>query len=173
MKIPDGNSVYGFITRRTPHRLHVTYKRKIRKKKLAGTPGHGTHPVVYDSVVSMSGLQRWAEDEGMETIDLFGDNSHTQFFGRMWPTPRSEVSRYSRSDTSRRATRTSWLSSANRSRRTESRWYLTERSVISNGDPLEASPTGQRRRLILSRLSLSGPFPTARWAHRRATDDQR
>lgn len=85
VRIPDGNSVYGFITRRTPHRLHVTYKRRVRKKNLAGTAGHGPYPVVYDEVISLCGLQKWAQNHGLETVDLFGDNSHTQFFGRLEP----------------------------------------------------------------------------------------
>ena len=48
IKIPDGKSVYGWMARTTPHWAHVKYKRWIRRKKLAGTPGHGPYPVVYD-----------------------------------------------------------------------------------------------------------------------------
>ena len=44
IKVPDGDSVYGWITRMTPHWVHVKYKRWIRRKKLAGTPGHGPYP---------------------------------------------------------------------------------------------------------------------------------
>lgn len=82
LRMPDGDSVYSFITRLAPHRLHVTYKRRIRRKPLAGTPGHGPYPVVYDDVVSLRGALAWAEQHGLEVIALYGDNSHLRFFGR-------------------------------------------------------------------------------------------
>ncbi len=82
IKIPDRDSVYAFLARYTPHRMHVLYKRVVRRRKLAGTPGHGPYPVVYDPVVSLSGLQRWAASHELETVSIFGDNSHIEFFGR-------------------------------------------------------------------------------------------
>jgi len=85
VKIPDGRSVYGFLARRTPHRLHVLYKRKIRRKPLAGTPGHGPHPVVYDPIVSRVGILAWARKHDLELLALVGDNSHLTFFGRLAP----------------------------------------------------------------------------------------
>ena len=83
IKIPDGHSVYGFLTRWTPHYLHVRYKRWIRRKPLAGTPGHGPYPVVYDHVISLQAIQAWASSRGMEPVRILGENSHLEFFGRM------------------------------------------------------------------------------------------
>jgi len=66
IKIPDGDSVYGFLTRITPHQVHVLYKRWIRRKPLAGTPGHGPYPVVYDNVISLDGITAWASARDLE-----------------------------------------------------------------------------------------------------------
>lgn len=85
VKIPDGRSVYGFLARRTPHSLHVQYKRRIRRKPLAGTPGHGPYPVVYDDVVTRAGMVSWAEAHGLELLTLVGENGHLAFFGRLAP----------------------------------------------------------------------------------------
>jgi len=85
VKIPDRDSVYGFLTRMTPHRFHVWYKRRIRRKPLAGTAGHGPYPVVYDRVVSLRGITRWADSRGLHVVALYGDNSHLHFFGRAAP----------------------------------------------------------------------------------------
>jgi len=85
VKIPDGNSVYGFLTRRTPHKWHVIYKRKIRRKPLAGTPGHGPYPVVYDAVISRDGLLDWAKARDLELLSLVGENGHLDFFGKLAP----------------------------------------------------------------------------------------
>ena len=85
IKIPDGDSVYGFLTRITPHQVHVLYKRWIRRKPLAGTPGHGPYPVVYDDVISLDGITAWASAHDLEVIATYGDNSHLQFFGRLAP----------------------------------------------------------------------------------------
>ncbi|MFI5044546.1 MAG: class I SAM-dependent methyltransferase [Acidimicrobiales bacterium] len=81
IKVPDGDSVYGWITRMTPHWVHVKYKRWIRRKKLAGTPGHGPYPVVYDDVICRRGITEWGERHGLELVDLSGENSHIEFFG--------------------------------------------------------------------------------------------
>lgn len=82
IKIPDGHSVYGYLARVTPHWLHVVYKRRVRSRPLAGTPGHGPYPVVYDEVISLPGIVEWVGDHDMELVALYGENSHLHFFGR-------------------------------------------------------------------------------------------
>jgi len=82
IKIPDRDSVYAFLTRRTPHWAHVRYKWWIRRKPLAGTPGHGPHPVFYDPIVSRRGLLEWAASRRLPVVAMLADNSHLRFFGR-------------------------------------------------------------------------------------------
>lgn len=69
LRVPDGESVYGFCVRHSPHRLHVMYKRYIERKPNAGKPGYAPFPTVYDDVVSLSGLRRFADGHGL-TIEL-------------------------------------------------------------------------------------------------------
>jgi len=85
LKIPDGRSVYGFMARCTPHRLHVLYKRKICRKPLAGTPGHGPYPVVYDAIISAPGILAWARTRELELLTVVGENGHLRLFGRLAP----------------------------------------------------------------------------------------
>lgn len=85
LKIPDGSSMYGLLARRTPHSMHVAYKRHVRKKPLAGTPGHGPYPVVYDKVVSRPGILNWGRANGLELLMVAGDNGHLEFFGPVAP----------------------------------------------------------------------------------------
>lgn len=85
LRIPDRDSMYGFLTRITPHRLHVTYKRRIRGKKLAGTPGRGPFPTVYDKVVSLSGITAYCRANGLTIETAYSSNHHLDFFGRLAP----------------------------------------------------------------------------------------
>lgn len=85
LKTPDRDSVYAFAARVTPHWVHVQYKRRIRRKKLAGTPGHGPYPVVYDEILSLPVLLEWAHAHDLEVLEVLGVNDHLDFFGRAAP----------------------------------------------------------------------------------------
>lgn len=85
LRIPDRDSVYGFLARHTPHRLHIAYKRYVRRAKLAGTPGHGPFPVVYDRIVSWAGLQAYCRNRGLVIESAYTSNEHVEFFGRLAP----------------------------------------------------------------------------------------
>jgi SAM-dependent methyltransferase len=63
--IPDRDSAYGFLTRMTPHWVHVLYYRLIVGYKHAGKPGHGPYPVIYDPVVSRAGLDEFFKANGL------------------------------------------------------------------------------------------------------------
>lgn len=64
LRIPDRDSVYGFLTRWTPYGLHVLYKRYVQGLKTAGQPGHGPYPTVYDPIVSRRSLHRYCREHG-------------------------------------------------------------------------------------------------------------
>lgn len=68
--IPDRNSAWGFITRMSPHWVHVLYYRVIVGYKNAGKPGHGPYPVVYDPIVSRTGLSEYFDANGMTLRQL-------------------------------------------------------------------------------------------------------
>jgi 2-polyprenyl-3-methyl-5-hydroxy-6-metoxy-1,4-benzoquinol methylase len=65
VKIPDPNSVDGFVTRLTPHWFHVWYYRNILGMKNAGTPGHGPYRTIYEPVVSRKGIHEFCDDNGL------------------------------------------------------------------------------------------------------------
>jgi SAM-dependent methyltransferase len=83
LRIPDGDSVYGFLARNSPYWLHVQYKRRIQRKQLAGTPGWGPFPTVYDSVVSWKGIKSYCAQKGVEIADAYSSNFHLNHFRRL------------------------------------------------------------------------------------------
>lgn len=54
--IPDRNTVYGAITRLSPHWFHVFFYRYFLKKKNAGKPGFGPFETYYRKIVSREGI---------------------------------------------------------------------------------------------------------------------
>jgi SAM-dependent methyltransferase len=83
VRVPDGDSVYGFLTKHSPHRAHVLYKRYVEGKPNAGKPGYAPYPTVYDPVVSAHGLRSWALDRGLQIADAYGTNFYLNAFGRL------------------------------------------------------------------------------------------
>ncbi|HEX5250979.1 MAG TPA: hypothetical protein VFW14_15045 [Gaiellales bacterium] len=65
VRVPDGKSAWGFAAQRSPHRLHVLYKRHVDRKPNAGKPGYAPFPTVHDDVVSLSGMCRFAGARGL------------------------------------------------------------------------------------------------------------
>jgi SAM-dependent methyltransferase len=72
IRIPDGEAVFGFLTRITPHWFHLFYKRYIQGWKLAGQPGHGPYPTYYHPIVSGSGMRQFAQRTGLAVLGMYG-----------------------------------------------------------------------------------------------------
>lgn len=85
VKVPDGESVYGFLVKHSPHRIHVWYKRHVERKPHAGEPGHAPYPTVYEPVVSVRGLRAWAAENGFDVADAYFSNSYLKVFGAAEP----------------------------------------------------------------------------------------
>ncbi len=68
IRFPDRDSVFGFITRFTPHWFHVFYKRWVVGNKNAGKPGHEPYETFYDPVVSRKGFVDYCERSGLEIV---------------------------------------------------------------------------------------------------------
>jgi SAM-dependent methyltransferase len=73
IRIPDPDSVQGFVTRITPHWFHIFYYRYLLKKKTAGLPGHAPYRTFYDPVVSRQGLHRFCEKNDLSIKAEYGD----------------------------------------------------------------------------------------------------
>lgn len=61
LRIPDRNSVHGFVTRFTPFWFHVFYRKYISGYRNAGKPGYCPYPVFYDPVVSRLGIHQYSK----------------------------------------------------------------------------------------------------------------
>lgn len=81
VRVPDGESVYGFLTKHSPHRVHVLYKRYVERKPNAGKPGYAPYPTVYDPVVSVRGLRSWAAAHQLEVVEEYATNFYLRVFG--------------------------------------------------------------------------------------------
>lgn len=82
IRTPDGDSVYGWLARRLPFRLHVLYKRIAEHNPRAGTPGNPPYPVVYDELVRRSGFHDYFHRNGLEIVEEVGTNPHLAFAPR-------------------------------------------------------------------------------------------
>ncbi len=61
LKLPDRNSVFGFLTNATPFWFHIFHHRYILGHENAGKPGFGPYPTHYDRVVSRDGIRAFCE----------------------------------------------------------------------------------------------------------------
>jgi len=61
LKLPDRNTVFGFIANMTPFWFHVLYHKYVLRRKNAGVPGFGPYPTYYDRIVSRSGIREYCE----------------------------------------------------------------------------------------------------------------
>ena len=91
VRVPDGNSVFGWVARHTPHRTHVWFKRYIERFPDAGKPGHAPYPVVYDKVVSADGLQKWAPGTGATVEQIYASNLALMPFRRFRPVANAAI----------------------------------------------------------------------------------
>ncbi|MBN1908670.1 MAG: class I SAM-dependent methyltransferase [Pirellulales bacterium] len=81
LRIPDRDSVYGFLTRVTPLWVHVLYKRLVVGFHEAGTAGMGPFPTVYEQVVSRDGIRRWCAEHDVAITTEFGTNHYMKEAG--------------------------------------------------------------------------------------------
>ncbi|MBN2102853.1 class I SAM-dependent methyltransferase [bacterium] len=73
IRIPDPNSVQGFLTRITPHWLHILYYRFLLGRQNAGKAGYAPYPVHYDPVVSRKGMREFCRRNNVDILAEYGD----------------------------------------------------------------------------------------------------
>ena len=78
LRIPDRNSVKGFLTRATPFWFHMFYAKCIVRLRHAGTTGFGPFPTVYDPIVSRTGIRQFCRNKRFIIKEEFGHGSHRQ-----------------------------------------------------------------------------------------------
>lgn len=72
LKIPDRDTVFGFLTKITPFWFHVAYYKYILGRKNAGKPGFGPYPTYYDPVVSRNGIRDFCKSHGIAITEEYG-----------------------------------------------------------------------------------------------------
>lgn len=85
VRVPDGDTVYGFLVKHSPHRSHVLFKRYVEGFKDAGKPGHAPYPTVYEDIVSVRGLREYAERRGLRIVLEYGTNFVLRNFRALGP----------------------------------------------------------------------------------------
>lgn len=65
---PSPESLFGFVTKYTPHWFHVWVYRVIFRRKDAGKPGQHPFPTIYHPIVSPKALLRFCKQIGFEPI---------------------------------------------------------------------------------------------------------
>jgi SAM-dependent methyltransferase len=70
--IPDRESVYGFLSRHTPHWIHVLVYRYLLRQRDAGKPGNAPYPTYYDAVVSREGIREYARSHQLNIREEWG-----------------------------------------------------------------------------------------------------
>lgn len=72
LRIPDRDSVFGFVARTTPFWVHVLYKKHVQGVKNAGKPGFDPYPTFHDRVVSRRGIHAFCRQHGLTIRDEAG-----------------------------------------------------------------------------------------------------
>jgi len=72
LRIPDRNSVRGFVARVTPFWFHMFYAKYIVRLRGARTTGFGPFPTFYDPVVSRGGIREFCRKNRFIIKEEFG-----------------------------------------------------------------------------------------------------
>ncbi|MEQ8383462.1 MAG: class I SAM-dependent methyltransferase [Coleofasciculus sp. A1-SPW-01] len=65
LRIPDAETVYGFLSKLSPFWLKILYKKYIQGRSNAGKPGYDPFPTVYEPFVSKSGIRNYCKKQGL------------------------------------------------------------------------------------------------------------
>jgi SAM-dependent methyltransferase len=92
LALPNVMSLKGIITKYTPFRFHVWFRRNMLGVKNAGTPGHGPFPTFLPYSISPEGMRELAARNGLSVayLGMFEDNQQvrmrTKFHvtGKLW-----------------------------------------------------------------------------------------
>ncbi|MGH8934221.1 MAG: class I SAM-dependent methyltransferase [Egibacteraceae bacterium] len=79
LRIPDPDSVRGFVTRITPHWFHVFYYRYFIGARNAGKPGYAPYTTYYHPVVSRRGIREFCEKHSLVVREECGDGGYHSF----------------------------------------------------------------------------------------------
>jgi SAM-dependent methyltransferase len=65
---PNPKSLSGVVTKYSPHWFHVWFYRTVRGEKQAGQPGHPPFPTFFHPLVTLSNLETFAGNHGLQFV---------------------------------------------------------------------------------------------------------
>lgn len=80
LALPNVMSLKGLITKYTPFRFHVWFRRNMLGIKKAGTPGHGPFPTYLPYSIAPNGIRDLAQRHGLTVayLGMFEDNQQVR-----------------------------------------------------------------------------------------------
>ena len=72
---PDRDTIFGFLTRITPHWFHVSVYKHIFGVSNAGKSGYGPYPTYYDKIVSRRGIREYCHRQNYKICLEYGRSS--------------------------------------------------------------------------------------------------
>lgn len=72
LRLPDRNTVFGFVSRLTPFWFHVIFKKYVQENKNAGKPGFAPYPTYYNKIVSQDGIRGFCKSHGFIINEEYG-----------------------------------------------------------------------------------------------------
>jgi SAM-dependent methyltransferase len=81
LRIPDRNSVRGFVARVTPFWFHMFYEKYIVGFRDAGKTGFGPFRTFYDPIVSRAGIHEFCRKKKFIIKEEYGHGSHLHSHG--------------------------------------------------------------------------------------------
>ena len=79
LKFPDRDLVYGFVTRITPHWVHIVYWRYLLGVRDAGKPGIGPYPTVHEPIIGRKRFESFAREHGLTVEETYGYGTLPRF----------------------------------------------------------------------------------------------
>jgi SAM-dependent methyltransferase len=76
LRIPDRDTVYGFLTRITPFWSHVALKRYVYRMPNAGKPGYDPYPTFSEPVVARKAIHSYCRKHGHVVDDEIGHGDY-------------------------------------------------------------------------------------------------
>ena len=89
MLLPNRDSVYGWLARHTPHRVHVWIYRYLFGNRNAGKPGFSPYPTYHDPELAPNALLTFCQERNVSVLEFFAVNT---FLGD--PGPKSAAIRF-------------------------------------------------------------------------------
>ena len=77
LRIPDRDSVFGFVSRMTPFWIYVLYHRFVCETTNAGKPGFDPYPTVHEKITSQRDIREFARQHDLKICEELGTGGYS------------------------------------------------------------------------------------------------